>query len=153
MLYLRTLSTSNSTETVFLNGETKLSSNKQKLFFLNPLIMNAIINKNKLIRINGFNDSDINEENLQINTLINFKYYLKKPINVKIKRDKYEYIGDVPELGIYSFGFNKFEVLREINEEITDLFDEIVNIPDNKLGRCPKKWKKILKDYIQKNED
>jgi len=152
MLYLQTITNSSTNEYKFLNKE-KLSSNNNKLFLLHPLIMDAINNKQSIINKITFNDSDLTEENIQIDTLINFKYSLKKPITIKIKREIFEYIGDIPELEIYSFGKNKFEVLRAINEEITELFEELTEIPDNKLGKYPKKWKKILKDYIQKNED
>lgn len=87
----------------------------------------------------------------QINNLINFNYTLKKPIQVKIIRNmNADVIGDIEELELYSFGKDEFEVLRELNEELTDLFEDLMSIKDENLGKLPKKWKIILKNYIKK---
>jgi hypothetical protein len=85
----------------------------------------------------------------QIYQLINFKYSLKKPITVKlIKTSRGEVIGDIEELELYSFGDNEFDVLRELNEELTDLFEDLLSISDGDLGKFPRKWKSLLKEYI-----
>ena len=84
-----------------------------------------------------------------INTLINFKYDLIKNIPVKLKRTNGEVIGEIEELEIYAFGRDEFEVLREINEDVTDLFEELIETEDKKLGKFPKKWKNILQKYIR----
>ncbi|OHD57206.1 MAG: hypothetical protein A2Y33_07375 [Spirochaetes bacterium GWF1_51_8] len=100
----------------------------------------------------NYTSSDSIEEKEFIHTLINFKYSLKQPIIVNFKREKFEYIGDIPELKLYSYGKNKFEVLRELNEELTELFEKLLSMDDSKLGKYPKIWKSILKEYIS-NED
>ncbi len=85
----------------------------------------------------------------KIETLINFKYSLKKPINVKlIKNINGDVIGDIEDLELYSFGKDEFEVLRELNEELTSLFEDLVDIDNKNLGEYPKKWKRILKNYL-----
>lgn len=84
-----------------------------------------------------------------INTLINFKYELKKPIPVRLIREGNELIGEINELEMYSFGNDEFEVLKELNEEITELFEMLINIEDSNLGKYPKNWKSTLKQYIQ----
>ena len=87
----------------------------------------------------------------QIDRLINFNYTLSKPIKVKIiKNLDGEVIGDIEELELYSFGNDEFEVLRELNEELTDLFEDLRDIGDDNLGKLPKKWKHILEKYISK---
>lgn len=86
----------------------------------------------------------------QIYKLINFNYTLRKPIKVKIiKNFNGEVIGDIEELELYSFGNDEFEVLRELNEELTDLFEDLINVEDQNLGKIPRKWKATLKKYLK----
>jgi predicted RNase H-like HicB family nuclease len=87
-----------------------------------------------------------------INELINFKYSLRKPIKVTIEWENGEYLADIEDLEIYSFGKTKDEVLREVNQELTELFEELLTINENNIGQHPKKWKKILSEYIQLND-
>lgn len=88
-----------------------------------------------------------------INTLINFNYTLKKPIKVKIIEDRSGVIGDIEELELYSFGSNEFEVLRELNEELVILFEDLIEMENRNLGKFPKKWKSILIRYIKKIDE
>ena len=92
----------------------------------------------------------IHTEFVEIKTLIDSGYELIKPIKVKIIKNNNEVIGDIEELEIYSFGESEFEVLRDLNEEITDLFDDLIKLNDKNLGKYPRKWKAILKKYIRK---
>lgn len=89
------------------------------------------------------------EKETYINTLINFNYELKKPIPVRLIREGNDIIGDIKDLELYSFGNDEFEVLKELNEEITELFEMLINIEDSNLGKFPKSWKSILTRYIQ----
>ena len=65
-------------------------------------------------------------EQTTIDTLINFNYTLRKPIKVKIIKDTSGVIGDIEELELYSYGDNEFEVLRELNEEVVSLFEDLI---------------------------
>ena len=85
---------------------------------------------------------------VKLDTLINFKYDLKKPIEVIVIKEGSDVIGEIADLGIYAFGKNEFEVLREINFDLTELFEEIMKLTDAQLGKRPKYWKKILSNYI-----
>lgn len=85
----------------------------------------------------------------EIDTLINFNYTLKKPIKVKITKNTSGVIGDIEELELYSFGNSEFEVLRELNEEVVFLFEDLIEMEDRNLGKYPKKWKSILNKYIK----
>ncbi len=97
----------------------------------------------------------VKQETIQttIDTLINFNYELRNPIKVKIIKDTSGVIGDIEELELYSFGNNEFEVLRELNEELTVLFEDLIEIEDKNLGDFPKKWKSILNRYIKKVDE
>ncbi|MFZ1977740.1 MAG: hypothetical protein WAV76_07265 [Bacteroidota bacterium] len=125
--------------------------------FTFPSVFIAILNSSEYhisyLLGNEYDASGLNEEVVEIKHLINFNYSLKKPIIVKIKRNGDEYIGDIPELEIYSFGSDKFEVLRNINEEITELFEMLIKINDDKLGKHPKNWKKTLNEFVSFNEN
>lgn len=85
-----------------------------------------------------------------IDALINFNYTLEKPIKVKIIKSTSGVIGDIEELELYSFGKNEFEVLRELNEELVSLFEDLIEMEDKNLGKHPKKWKSILNQYIKR---
>lgn len=87
---------------------------------------------------------------LTIKKLINFNYELNKPIIVNVEYINKEYCGSIDELEIYVYAEDEAEMLREINEELTDLFNFIVDNPKYKLGKKPKRWKKILLEYISK---
>ena len=87
----------------------------------------------------------------EIDKLINFNYALSKPIKVRIiKNLRGEVIADIKELELYSFGNDEFEVLRELNEELTDLFEDLRDIGDDNLGKLPKKWRSILEKHISR---
>jgi len=116
------------------------------LFFKNDALNTSFF----IFRGLNYSSTDNLKETEKIDTLINFNYKLKKPITIYMKMNKYEYFGEIPDLELYSYGSTKFEVLREINEELTDLFEKIVNIDDKMLGKYPKKWKNILLEYITK---
>jgi len=62
-------------------------------------------------------------------------------------------IGEINELGIYAFGNSQFEVLREINKDVTELFEELFNISENQLGKLPRKWKETLLEYVEKEDE
>ncbi len=85
-----------------------------------------------------------------IDTLINFNYTLKTPIEVEIIEDISGVIGDIEELELYSYGDSEFEVLRELNEELVSLFEDLIGMEDKNLGKYPKKWKSILNQYIKR---
>ncbi|MFV1976190.1 MAG: hypothetical protein ACC651_10610 [Candidatus Scalindua sp.] len=94
----------------------------------------------------------VKQETIQttIDTLINFNYELKTPIKVKIIKDTNGIVGDIEELELYSFGDSEFEVLRELNEEVVSLFEDLIKMEDKNLGKYPKKWKSILNQYVKR---
>lgn len=83
-----------------------------------------------------------------INNLINFNYELLKPIEVKMKEVRGEFIGSIDELELHAWGDDRHLVLREINENLTRLFEKLISIDDRNLGKYPKNWKKILNSYV-----
>lgn len=94
----------------------------------------------------------VKQETIQttIDTLINFNYELRNPIKVKIIKSTSGVIGDIEELELYSFGDSEFEVLRELNEEVVSLFEDLIEMKNKNLGKYPRKWKSILNQYIKR---
>lgn len=127
--------------TVDTNPEGAFSKSKDDIFIWN---INATEN---------IGTEESFEEIVDLSELIDSKFELLKSIKVKITKDNSEFIAEIPELKIYAFGESYFEVLREVNRDITDLFEELMGIEEKKLGVVPSKWKKILSNYIQKSSD
>jgi hypothetical protein len=138
------------------------NTNYNWLFWLNPRASDVnkieVHNSTSTFVNNIYNmDSAITTslpyiEIIDLDELIDFRFKLKKSIKVKITKDELDTIGEIPELDIYAFGNNQFEVLREINKDITELFEEIFEHNENQLGTMPKKWKMFLKEYIEKEK-
>ncbi|MCG2713073.1 MAG: hypothetical protein L6416_12235 [Candidatus Omnitrophica bacterium] len=86
----------------------------------------------------------------KIDTLINFNYKLKIPFEVKITKQRGEVIGEIVELELYAFGSNEFEVLRELNQDLTEMCKYLSSKKNENLGKFPLQWKRILLSHIVK---
>ncbi len=82
--------------------------------------------------------------------LIDFRYKLRKPLKVKIRRQNWKVIGTIPELNIYEIGSTDFDVLRKINKEVTKLFNESSNLNENQFRFKPAGMKEFLTEYIER---
>jgi len=87
-----------------------------------------------------------------VKELINFKYQLKKPLEIILEYENGEWLGYIEALNLYEWGKDEFEVLRQLNEDLTDLFNSVVESKEYSLGLVPSKWKTILEDHIELNE-
>lgn len=105
-------------------------------------------------RISDISPTDNNLERIvDLSELIDYKFNLIKPLTVKIIRENLDFIGEISNLEIHAFGDSEIEVLREVNRDVTELFEELFDLDENQLGTKPSKWKKILSEHIQKNLD
>jgi hypothetical protein len=146
------IKSSETSQNIFVTNKPSWSSIESNALYLFNWTQTSLLDYTNLHGV--VKDEDIQSvEYTQIDKLINFNYTLRKPIKVRIiKNLSGEVIGDIEELELYSFGNNEFEVLREINEELTDLFEDLRDVGDDNLGKFPKKWKAILKKYINENK-
>ena len=80
-------------------------------------------------------------------------YYLKNPIDTIIKFYPNEVLAIIPDLEIYGEGDNEIEAINELKLELVDLFNDLKNIPNTKLGKYPKSWKKIVCSLVEYNEN
>jgi len=94
-------------------------------------------------------DSQNNRETFIIHSLIDKKYKLKKEISINLEREDGDFIGAIPELAIYAWGNNFYSMLSEINYDITELCDDLYNMPNEALGKKPKLWKKFFLEHIE----
>ena len=131
------------------------TANYKRFFLIKPTPSKSIGWETNLVSIFGDALTATNiffpsVTSVYLGALQNKKYDLKKYIEVKIKIDWMDVIGEIPELGIYAFGNNAQEVVEEIEKDIIELYEELSELNNNKLGTLPKKWKKFLTEHIEK---
>jgi hypothetical protein len=86
----------------------------------------------------------------KIYDLTNDNNILKEPMDIILEIYPDEVIAIMAELELTGEGSNIYEALRELKLEILDLYDELAETPDEKLGKHPKSWKRILIRLIEK---
>lgn len=79
-------------------------------------------------------------------------YELLFNINVILEKDEEEYLAIFPELELYGEGPNTTAAIEDLKSEILDLYDHLISMPDRKLGKAPKAWKRTLGKIIKKTK-
>jgi len=69
---------------------------------------------------------------------------LAEPIQVEIEHYADEVISKVPELDLWASEPTESEALLSIKKAISDLWEELRDEPESKLGALPRMWKRIL---------
>lgn len=90
---------------------------------------------------------------IQINDIQMDGYFLTKPIEVIVKFYSNEVLAVIPDLEIYGEGDNEIEAINELKLELVDLYHDLIDIPDDKLGKYPRSWKKIVCSLIECDEN
>jgi len=90
---------------------------------------------------------------IEINDIQMDGYYLKKPIEAIVKFYPNEVLAVIPDLEIYGEGNNEIDAINELKLELIDLYHDLIDIPDQKLGKYPKSWKKIVCSIIKYDEN
>ena len=86
--------------------------------------------------------------NVSINSLPSEKYEVIEPISVILKIYIDETLALLPELELYGEGQNEIEALKDLKLELIELMEDFEEIPEEKLGKNPKSWKKTLNKLI-----
>jgi hypothetical protein len=86
-----------------------------------------------------------------VSTLPDSKLSLIKPINIDITYEGDEVKAELPEVELYAFSNNEIQAVNEITQDLIDLFNDLNEIPDYKLGQHPKRWKMYMKSIIKAN--
>ncbi len=75
---------------------------------------------------------------------------LKRPLFFLIE----EYEGDdevvarIPELQVDGFGQTEIQAINELKTLMGELYQDLIETPDEKLGKLPSQWKRILQEVI-----
>ncbi len=78
---------------------------------------------------------------------------LKRPLFFLIE----EYEGDdevvarIPELQVDGFGQTEIQAINELKTLLGELYQDLVETPDENLGKLPSQWKRILQEVIGTN--
>jgi len=74
---------------------------------------------------------------------------LAEPIQVEIEHYAEEVVSKVPELDLWASEPTESEALLSIKKAISDLWQELRDEPESKLGALPRMWKRILGKKIK----
>ncbi|MFQ5455285.1 MAG: hypothetical protein ACE5EA_03640 [Nitrospirota bacterium] len=88
--------------------------------------------------------------NTKIHDLPASLYRLIQPIDVILEIYPDEVIAIIPELELWSDGLTQIEALNNLKMELLDLYDDLNESPNEKLGEFPKSWKRIINSFIEK---
>jgi hypothetical protein len=77
------------------------------------------------------------------------EFDLTRPLTVSIEIYKDEVLAIVPELELYGEGSTEIEAMDDLESELIDLYAYLKPIPNRKLGKSPREWKRIIISLIQ----
>lgn len=72
-----------------------------------------------------------------------------EPIPIVIEQTEDECIASFPEVEIFAVGAGEAEAITKLKIETRALYYELLNTPDEQLGRVPQSWKRILGKVIK----
>jgi hypothetical protein len=73
-----------------------------------------------------------------------FKYPLLNPIYITIETYSDGIIAEHPDTESWAEGETEYEAIDNLRIEIEALYEDLREIPDDKLGRNPLQWKRFL---------
>ena len=82
--------------------------------------------------------------------LTNDSYILKESFDIYLEIYQDEVIAVMTELEISVSGEDNDQAISKLKKEIIYLYDHYNDMPDKKLGKLPRSWKRILKKLIEK---
>lgn len=78
---------------------------------------------------------------------------LKHPLIVTIEDyGDDEFTASWPEVEAFASGATESEAINDLKDEIVALFRELSTMPDNELGKLPKRWKRALNSAISQGD-
>jgi vacuolar-type H+-ATPase subunit F/Vma7 len=72
------------------------------------------------------------------------------PIPVVIKEYSNEVIAAFPEIGAFGAGLCEAAAIMDLKKEIRRIFFELEGVSDNKLGKLPLTWKRVLLKVVRR---
>lgn len=89
----------------------------------------------------------------KIYDLADDNYILKEPLDIVLEIYPDEVIALMPELELTGDGETIVQALHELKNEILDQYDELVDTPNEKLGKHLRSLKRILIRLIEKTDE
>jgi hypothetical protein len=74
---------------------------------------------------------------------------LTRALFVEIEISEDGVLAVIPDLELYGEGQTEMEALDDLEIELIDLYKYLKPIPNNKLGKSPREWKRIITSLIQ----
>ncbi len=87
---------------------------------------------------------------IKIYDLASSDYVLIEPIDVILEYLTDETLAIIPELELYGEGATDSEALVDLKDELITLFEDLNAIPEKKLGKLPRVWKRIVNRMIKR---
>ena len=73
---------------------------------------------------------------------------LRSPISLWIEEDEGQALAEAPEFHIVGEGATEPEAITDAMIQLKDLYDDLMDTPDENLGALPKRWKRVLKNLV-----
>jgi hypothetical protein len=71
-----------------------------------------------------------------------------EPIPIVIEETEGEVIASFPELEVFAVATGEAEAVSSLKKAIRELYYELIDIPQEQLGRVPQSWKRVLNKVI-----
>jgi len=108
----------------------------------------AVVQPNELVVDSAFEMGKVFAAYSEIRMLFSPGYVVLVPIPLKLVYSEDGIIGEIRELELYSFADNEFEVIRELHEDIVDMYEFLINKTEDELGVFPIAWKNFLIEHV-----
>lgn len=73
-----------------------------------------------------------------------------EPIPIVIEETEDEVVASFPEVEVFAVGAGESEAITNLKLEISELYYELIDKPDEHLGRVPQGWKRVLGKVMRK---
>ncbi|MFC1912120.1 hypothetical protein ACFLXG_03080 [Chloroflexota bacterium] len=71
-------------------------------------------------------------------------------IPIVIEETDDEVVASFPEVEVFAVGTGEAEAINKLKKAVEDLFSELIDTPDEKLGKVPLSWKRVLTKVVRR---
>lgn len=73
-----------------------------------------------------------------------------EPIPIVIEESDDEVIASFPEAEVFGVGSGESEAINNLKKEVSKLYYELIDTPDEQLGKVPQSWKRVLSKVVRR---
>jgi len=81
---------------------------------------------------------------------IDEEFEVIEPLPIVIEESDDEVIATFPEVEVFAVGSGEAEAINNLKREVSKLYYELINTPDEQLGRVPQSWKRVLTKVVRR---